>query len=172
MTQLLPVGEIQLMDDQTKIRELFPDDLEKWPSIDGEYGYALEVDLDYPESIHDKTASYPLAPAHEDVAMEDLSLTQLKYYLSSHKCHIIGQERKLVASCRPKQNYVVHYRTLRLYVELGLKITKIHSIVKFRQAPWLRDYINKNIERRKAATAATDKDFFKRRNNAVFKLVS
>ena len=67
-----------------------------------------------------------------------------------------------------KKNYVVHYRTLKLYLQLGLKLKKIHKVLEFDQKPWMKDYINKNTEMRKNAKNSFEKDFFKLMNNAVY----
>lgn len=50
-----------------------------------------------------------------------------------------------------KLNYIVHYQNLQQYVELGMKVKKIHKIVAFHQTPWLRTYIDFNAIMRKNA---------------------
>ncbi|CAG8844028.1 26948_t:CDS:2, partial [Racocetra persica] len=35
-------------------------------------------------------------------------------------------------------------------------VTKIHSALKFRQSPWMKEYIEKNIRKRKIAKANRD----------------
>ena len=56
----------------------------------------------------------------------------------------IGQIHKFIATLSKKQNYVVHYRNLQLYLDLGLKLTKIHKVLEFNQSPWLKQYIDFN----------------------------
>ena len=75
---------------------------------------------------------------------------------------------KLILDLEPKQNYIVHYRTLQLYLQLGMKITHIHSVLKFKQKPWLAPYIQANTEMRQKATNEFEKSFFKLMNNAFF----
>ena len=42
-----------------------------------------------------------------------------------------GKIQKLMCTLNDKKNYVVHYRTLKLYLQLGLKLKKIHKISGF-----------------------------------------
>ena len=74
----------------------------------------LEVDLDYPRDLHDLRNDYPLAPE------------RLK----------IGNVEKLIPNLWDKEKYIVHHENLKLYLELGLKIKKIHRGIKFREEPW------------------------------------
>ena len=62
----------------------------------------------------------------------------------------------------------MHYRTLQLYVKLGMKITRIHRILRFKQQAWLAPYIQKNTEMRQKATNDFEKSFFKLMNNSFF----
>ena len=74
---------------------------------------------------------------------------------------------KLTLNLMNKSKYVLHYRNLQLYLSLGMRLTKVHRILRFRQAPWMAPYIQQNTEFRKNSTTDFEKDFYKLMNNAV-----
>ena len=80
----------------------------------------------------------------------------------------VGDVKKLISNLGNKTNYVVHYRNLQLYLSLGLKMTKIHRVLKFKQSDWMKKYIGFNTK--KAMNAANDfeKDFLKLVINSVY----
>ena len=42
----------------------------------------------------------------------------------------------------------MHNENVKLYESLGLKITKIHRGIKFKESAWLEEYINLNMKLR------------------------
>ena len=111
-----------------------------------EIGYTLEVDLHYPEELHDLHNDYPLAP-------EKLKL---------------GECEKLCGTFNDKKDYIIDIRVLKFYLEHGLKLTKITRVVQYKQKAWLTPWINMNTEFRKHAKNDFEKDYFKLMNNSVF----
>ena len=83
------------------------DELGDWKNL----SCILEVDLEYPEDLHDLHNDYPRAPE------------RVKN----------GNVEKLISNLNNKTNYVVHNANLKLYQSIGLKITKIHRGIKFKE---------------------------------------
>ena len=133
---------------------------------DSEDGYILEVDLRYPKHLHNLHNDYPLAPEQKAVTSEMLS--PYSQHLAKELNLGSGSVPKLVPNLADKKNYIVHYENLKLYLSLGLEITKIHRVLTFKQSAWLEPYINMNTRRRAAATNDFEKDFYKLMNNSVF----
>ena len=73
-------------------------------------GYVLEVDLEYPQELHDIHNDYPLAPEKINIPREWLS----KYCLKNASVHNIttGTIKKLVPNLMNKNNYVIHNTNL------------------------------------------------------------
>ena len=51
---------------------------------------------------------------------------------------------------------------------MELKVTNVHRIVEYQQAPWLKPFIDFNTNMHAAAESDFEKDFFKLLNNSVF----
>ena len=80
----------------------------------------------------------------------------------------VSDIKKLIPNLGDKTNYVVHYGNLQLYLSLGMKLTKIHGVLKFKQFDWMKKYNNFNTEKRKNAANDFEKDFFKLIINSIY----
>ena len=86
-------------------------------------GYILEVDLEYRGELHDLHNNYPLAPEKRETSQNMLS-NYCSDIADEYGIKISGVN-KLVPNLVNKSKYVGHYRNLRLYLSLGMKLTKI-----------------------------------------------
>ena len=80
----------------------------------------------------------------------------------------VGDVKKLIPNLGNKTNYVVHYKNLQLYLSLGMKLTKIHGVLKFKESDCMKKYIDLNTEKRKNEANHFEKYFFKLMINSVY----
>ena len=143
MSEKLPIHSFKWMTDK-EIENLYNNRIvqvwEKTPCI-------LEVDLEYPEELHDLHNDYPLCPERVEC---DKGV------------------KKLIPNLRHKNNYVIHYKNLIQCLRLGMKLKKIHRGIKFIESAFLKSYIDKNTKLRAQAKNEFEKKFFKLMNNSVF----
>ena len=99
---------------------------------------------------------FPLAP-------EELSSDMFSKYCKkiADKYEIkVGDVKKLIPNLGNKTKYVLRYKNLQLYWSLGLKLTKIHTVLKFKQSDWMKKHIDFNTEKIINAANDFEKDFF------------
>ena len=157
MSQPLPYDIIKFETDNVCLEEILntPDD--------NDIGYFLEVDLEYPCSIRQKTKHFPFALENKTVSKNDFgpSMKSIipKNYVS---------QKKLICDWTDKRNYLIHYRMLKLYIKHGMKITEVHKVISFKQSKWLGKYIDFNTQQRNQAVNDFEKDFYKLLNNTFY----
>ena len=143
MSEKLPIHSFKWLS-SGEMEKLFNNQVvqvwEKTPCI-------LEVDLEYPEDLHDLHNDYPFCP---------------------EKVECKNGVEKLIPNLRNKTKYVIHYKNLIQCLKAGLKLKKIHRGIKFIESAWLKPYIDKNTNLRTQAKNNFEKDFFKLMNNSVF----
>ena len=125
-------------------------------------GYILEVDLKYPPHLHELHNDYPLAPEKVQITKEMLS----PYAKSFLKDHILME--KLIPNLNDKTKYVSHYVNLKHYIRLGLRLTKVHRVLTFKQSACMKPYIDFNTDKRQQAKTDFERDFYKLLYNSVF----
>ena len=121
-------------------------------------GYFLEVDLEYPDELHELHNDFPLAP--ETLAVSSDMLSKYCKEIADKYEIKVGDVKNLISNLGNKTNYVVRYRNLHLYLSLGIKLTKIHRVLKFKQSDWMKKYIDFNTKKRMNATNDFEKKFF------------
>ena len=126
----------------------------------------LEADLEYPNKLQDFHNDYPLAP--EKIKINSSMLSKYCSSIANNYGIKVSEVNKLTPNLGNKQNYVIHYRSLQLYISLGMKVTKVHKILKFKQSDWLKKFVEFNIEKRKNAINNFEKNFFKLMIKSVY----
>ena len=97
-----------------------------------EIRYFLEDDLEYPNELHELHNDYPLAP--EKVAVSSDMLSKYCKEIADKYEIKVGDVKKLIPNLGNKTECVLHYRNLQLYSLLGIKVTKIHRVLKIKQS--------------------------------------
>lgn len=157
MTKKLPIGNYEWVEDFDTAKILSHDSSES-------VGYFVEVDLEYPTELHDCHQDLPLAP--EKLVIERNWLSPYSKKIASTNTSV--KVPKLVETLFDKQHYICHVENLKFYVNHGLRVAKIHRVLKFDQSEWLAPYIEKNTVMRKNAESNFEKNFYKLMSNACF----
>ena len=142
ISQKLPWNNFQLIKDTFQLNE----DFIKIYNQESDEKYFLEVDVQYPEKIHE---------LHND----------LPFLQERMK---IEKTEKLGASLHDKTEYVISIRDLKQVLNHQLVLKKLHRRIKFNQNAWLNHLLGKNTDLRKKVKSGFEKDYFKLINNAVF----
>ena len=119
VSEYLPYGEFEWLknvDDVMSINEK------------SDVGYILEVDLKYPDKLHELHNDYPLAP--EKLAFTNDILSKYCKEIADKYGIKVGDVKKLIPNLGNKNKYVLHYRNIWLYLSLRMKLTKIHRVLK------------------------------------------
>ena len=105
-------------------------------------GRVFEVDLEYPQELHDYHDDYPFLPER----LND----------------------KLIPNLLDKKYYQLNVHNLIQALKHGLRLIRIHRVLEIDQTSWLKSYIDFNTNLRAQSKNTFEKDFFKLMNNAVF----
>ena len=106
MSQYLPTSDFRWADHCQLLAKTIADHQANSPE-----GYILEVDLEYPEDLHEAHNAYPLAPERMVVQKE---------WMSEYQHNLLGvgvaptEVEKLVPNFHNKSRYVLHYQNLQL----------------------------------------------------------
>ena len=163
MSQYLPIDEFEKLNFPEEYElEQIVEDLLQIPD-DNEYGFFIECDLLYPAEIKEKTKNFPFCP-YQTKADPNL----FSGYMNNVNQPNYKPTSKLMCDVTNKSKYMIHYRMFKFYLNQGMKVTKIHTIYRFKQSPWLGKYIDHNTQKRTVAKTNFEKDLYKLMNNAFF----
>ena len=112
----------------------------------GNYAVLLEVDIEYPKELHKSHCDLP--------------------FLCDRKK--LNKTNKLITSFEDKKEYVVHISALKQALNHGLKLTKMHRVIRFAQKEWMKSYIEKNTKLKIDSKNEFENNFYKLMNNSVY----
>ena len=125
---------------------------------DSDQGYYIVCGIDYTNSCKERTEQLALMPNKRKMNDNELGYRERDGGKARSEKLILDQNNKTV--------YMVHYRMLKFYVKMGVKVTKIHRVIKFKQDYICRDYIQNNTNKRATAKTEAEKDVRKLWNNS------
>ena len=143
MSQKIPVNGFKWVK-QKKLSKFNEDFIKKYDE-DCNKGYFLEVDIDYPKELFNLHKDLPFLPERKKVEKVE----------------------KLICSIEDKKKYVIYIRALKQALNHGLKLKKVHRVIKFNQKVWLKPYTDMNTKLR-TNTKNEFENIFKLMNNSVF----
>ena len=148
LTQCLPIGQFKYVDAKSVLAfEKNPETLLAIPP-DNHKGYFITCDFEIPESVARATDCMPLSIVNTTKITPSEYMTSIGGSKTSHK--------KLIAGHFSLEKYSFHYRLLQEYIKLGVKVTKIHSIIEFTQKPVFKEFIDKCAKARTEAALKGD----------------
>ena len=110
-------------------------------------GYLLEVNVEYPDELHELHNDYPLAP--EKLAVSNDMLSAYCKKIADKYDIKVGDVKKLIPNLGSKTKYVVHCIYLQLYLSFRRKLTKIHRVLQLKQSDWMKRYFDFNTHTQK-----------------------
>lgn len=117
-------------------------------SEDSDEGYILEVDLEYPPSLHDSHKVFP--------------------FCTDNKHPTKSKAPKLSATVENKTKYVINYLSFQQALHHGLVLKNVHRAIKCKQSAWLKPFVDLNTEKRKTAKTEIEIDLFKLFVNSIY----
>ena len=124
-------------------------------------------DLEFPRETHDILNWYLLAPVTGHVPEEWISnFSRMMHEVAGTKHDT--KSRLLLQTLTKHEKYVVCYMNLQFYLKHGMKIMRVHKVLKFSEASIMRSYIDLNTQQRNQAESTAEKNQWKNENNSVW----
>ena len=133
----------------------------------GKVGFFIECDIEAPVELHDKFNDLPFFPVQKAGMYSD----RIKKYAA--KNDIVDKVKetntpKLICDLVPRQKYLVHYSLLHLGIQHRYRVTHIHHIIRFKQAPFIFEYVNMLNEKRSKSKTTVEKNLYKLLANSTY----
>ena len=152
MMQKLPYKDVKYSDTSIDVILNTPDD--------SDHGYYIVCDTNYTNSCKERSQQLALMPSKRKINDNELGYRER----DGGK----ARSEKLILDQNNKTEYMIHYRMLKFYVKMGVKVTKTHRVIQFKQDYICRDYIQNNTNKRARAKTEPEKDVRKLMNNSLY----
>ena len=169
MHRMMPYELVGVPDRQAVMEKINRDPNEWVLSLKtfGKYGFFIECDIEAPVELHDKFNDLPFFPVQKAGMYSD----GIKKY--AEKNDIMDKVKevntpKLICDLVPRQKYLVHYSLLQLGIQQGYRVTHIHHIIRFKQAPFIFEYVNMLSEKRAKSKTTVEKNLYKLLANSTY----
>ena len=136
MVAKLPVGEFYELSSE-EVDNFDPENT----STDGDYCYMVRIDYYIPDDVKRATDDLPMSIKQEIITNEKISPFSNK--LMSDINYKLGKQKSLIASHNSQENYLISLQLLKVFIGLGLKVTKIHRIFRWKQKQFSKILSNK-----------------------------
>ena len=107
MSQNLPINKFKSIENTSQFNENFIKNYDE----DSDEGYFLEVDVQFPEKLHELYNDLPFLPERTK----------------------IEKVEKLVTNLHDKTEYIIHTRNLKQALNHGLILKKVHRVTEVNQ---------------------------------------
>ena len=123
------------------------------------YGFFIECDIEVPVELHDKFNDLPFFPVQKAGMYSD----GIKKYAA--KNDIMNKVKevntpKLIYDLVPLCKHLVHYSLLQLGIQQGYRVTHIHHLIRFKQTPFIFEYVNILSEKRAKSKTTVKKNLY------------
>ena len=127
---------------------------------DSDYAYYIVCDINYTNSCTERTEQLALMPNKRKINDNELG------YIERDGGK--ARSEKLILDQNNNTECIVHYKMLKIYVRMGVKVTKSHRVIKFKQGYKYGDYIQNNTNKRALAETEAEKDVMILMNNSLY----
>ena len=130
--------------------------------------------IDYANECKERTEQLALMPNKRKINDNELGYLRSRFPDrerdggKARSGKLLHRSEKIILDQNNKTEHMVHYRMLKFYVKMGVKITKIHRVIKFKQDYICSDYIQNNTNKRATAKSEAEKDKRKLMNNSLY----
>ena len=131
------------------------------------YRYFIECDIEAPTQLYDKFNHLPFFPIQKAGMYSD----GIKRYAEKNDIMDNMKESNtpnLICDLVPHRKYLVHYSLLQLGIQQGYRVTHIHHLIHFKQAPFIFEYVNMLSEKRAMSKTTVEKNLYKLLANSTY----